>query len=121
MELKDFIKEAIKDIAEAIKESNEELSEIGVITNPRNVASIGQQEGIYGHTFVPSQNNSSRPVHLLSFDIAVSSAEKKNGKEGIGVNVVGIALGKNGEKISESNTDSRLKFTIPIAFPIGKN
>ena len=113
MELKDFIKEAIKDIAEAIKESNEELSEIGVITNPRNVASIGQQEGIYGHTFVPSQNNSSRPVHLLSFDIAVSSAEKKNGKEGIGVNV--------GEKISESNTDSRLKFTIPIAFPIGKN
>ena len=38
-------------------------------------------------------------------------------KEGIGVNVVGKKIGKDGEQSSENNTNSRLKFNIPIALP----
>lgn len=120
MELKDFIKEAIKDIAEAINESNTELSELGVISNPSNV-SLDEREDIYGYMYLNSDSDKKiRPVHLLKFDVAVSSTQKENGKEGIGVKALGISLGKEGEKIDELNNSSRLKFNVPIAFPTGK-
>ncbi|MBA6408438.1 hypothetical protein H4J63_03555 [Pseudoalteromonas sp. 5Ae-yellow] len=38
MELKDFIKEAIKDIPEAIVECNDDLEVIGTIVNPKRVS-----------------------------------------------------------------------------------
>ncbi len=120
MELKDFIKEAIKDIAEAINESNTELSELGVISNPSNV-SLDEREDIYGYMYLNSDSDKkTRPVHLLKFDVAVSITQKENGKEGIGVKALGISLGKEGEKIDELNNSSRLKFNVPIAFPTGK-
>ncbi|WP_077343078.1 hypothetical protein [Pseudocolwellia agarivorans] len=120
MELKDFIKEAIKDISEAINESNNELSELGVISNPSSV-SLDKRDDIYGHMHINSQSDkTTRPVHLLKFDIAVSSTTKDNGKEGIGVKALGISLGKEGEKSDELNNSSRLQFNVPIAFPIGK-
>ena len=120
MDLKDFIKEAIRDISEAINESNHELSELGVLTNPEKV-SLDKRDDIYGHVYhQPSNQSTTRPVHLLSFDVAVSSTKKENGKEGIGVKVVGISLGKENEKNGEQNSLSRLKFELPIAFPTSK-
>jgi hypothetical protein len=110
----------LPDISEAINESNHELSELGVISNPSNV-SLDQREDIYGYMYINSESDKkTRPVHLLKFDIAVSSTKKDNGKEGIGVKALGISLGKEGEKSDELNNSSRLKFNVPIAFPTGK-
>ncbi|GLX80232.1 hypothetical protein tinsulaeT_35720 [Thalassotalea insulae] len=120
MELKEFIKEAIKDISEAIDETNIELSELGVISNP-SVVSVDDRDDIYGHMYLNSDSDkTTRPVHLLKFDIAVSATKKDNGKEGIGVKALGISLNKNGENSEELNNSSRLKFNLPIAFPTGK-
>lgn len=122
MELKDFIKEAIKDISVAIQECNEELKEIGAIANPKDVATASSQhrEDVYGYMLKKEENQDyRRPVHLIKFDVAVSSTTKKDGKEGIGVNVVGIKLGKDGAQADENSTNSRLQFCIPIALPVG--
>ena len=123
MDLKDFIKETIKDISVAISEANEELAEIGTIVNPKDVSTVNSQtrENIYGYMLKQvEQGDLRRPVHLLHFDVAVSSAIKKDGKEGIGVKVVGISVGKDTSQGAENNTSSRLQFSIPIALPVGK-
>lgn len=120
MDLKDFIKEAIKDVSEAISESNSELFDIGTLVNPKNVYTSSDNEEIYGHLLDEDENEEyRRPVHLVNFDIAVSSSTKKDGKEGIGVNVVGIKLGKDGTQADENKMSSRLKFSLPVAMPVG--
>jgi hypothetical protein len=123
MDLKDFIKEAIKDISEAISECNDELKEVGTIANPKDVAAVNAQktDNIYGYMLKANENSDyRRPVHLITFDVAVSSTKKQDGKEGIGVNVVGIKLGKDNNKTDEDSTSSRLKFAIPVALPAGQ-
>jgi len=124
MNLKDFVKETIKNISEAINESNEELSSIGTIVNPKDVhpATKDQIDNIYGFLLGDDEDkNYRRPVHLVNFDVAVTSATTKDGEEGIGVNIAGIKLGKEGSSSIENNTSSRLKFSIPIAFPSKEN
>ena len=124
MELKDFIKEAIKDISEAITESNLELKDHGVIVNPRRVEiEKNDKSNLAGYIVSPSKNpdpNFLRPVHMLSFDISVTATTKQNGKEGIGVNVAGIKLGKENDSINSNDTASRLSFSIPIALPVSE-
>ncbi|WP_430458212.1 hypothetical protein [Rheinheimera sp.] len=124
MELKDFIKEAIKDISEAITESNSELQDRGVIVNPRRVEiEKNDKSNLLGYIISRSKNsdpNFLRPVHMLSFDISVTATTKQNGKEGIGVNVAGIKLGKDTDKVSSNDTASRLSFSIPIALPVSE-
>ncbi len=121
MDLKDFIKETIKDISEAIAESNSELSSFGTIVNPKDVHPTEKKEDLYGFLLKKNENaDYRRPVHLVNFDIAVSSTKKKDGKEGIGVKVVGISLGKDGGHADENNMSSRLQFAIPVALPIGE-
>lgn len=121
MDLKDFIKEAIKDISEAISESNSELAEVGAIVNPKDVYTAPKDEGLYGYLVQnDEEENFRRPVHAINFNVAVSSTTKKNGKEGIGVNVVGIKLGKDNQQVDENETSSRLQFSIPVAMPTGE-
>jgi hypothetical protein len=122
VDLKDFIKEAIKDISEAISESNSELSTVGAIVNPKNVYTSGKDEDLYGYlTQNDEEEKFRRPVHAINFDVAVSSTIKKDGKEGIGVNVVGVKLGKDNQQTDENETSSRLQFSIPVAMPTGEN
>ncbi len=128
MELKDFIKETVKDITDAINEINEELDTHGTVANPRAVQTVRgeSRENIYGYMLNEGESKTKnsrrpRPVHLISFDVAVSSTEKKDGKEGIGVNVAGIRLGKDGTKEEKDSMNSRLKFSIPIALPTEKD
>jgi len=124
VDLKDFIKEAIKDVSHAIDESNSELADVGTIVNPKNVHPYpsSQNEEIYGHLLNKAENQDyRRPVHLVNFNIAVSSTTKKDGKEGIGVNVVGIKLGKGGGQADENTMSSRLQFSLPVALPVGKS
>ena len=121
MDLKDFIREAIKDISEAISECNGELSEVGTIVNPKDVHPTSKNEEVYGFLLKEQENSDyRRPVHLIKFDVAVSSTTKQDGKEGIGVNVLGVNLGKNGSQLDESRMSSRLQFSIPVALPVGK-
>ncbi len=122
MDLKDFIKEAIKDITGAINEINDELELHGTVVNPRSVSLAKGSiiDNFYGYMSNEgkSKNGTSRRhVHLISFDVAVSSTVKKDGSVGIGVNVAGFKLGADGDDTAENSKNSRLKFSIPVALP----
>lgn len=101
MELKDFIKLALADITNAIKESQTELSN-GAIINP-----------VYGI----AENNKTPEIVKIKFDISVASEKHGSGKKEFGTNikVLSAVIGKDDSINSE--TASRISFEIPVFFP----
>ena len=122
MELKDFIKETLIEISTAISEANEQLSSVGGIANPKDVAGPEyDKSNVYGYLLGPGEKQDyRRPVHLVEFDVSVTANDKSGTKGGIGVMVAGIGLGSQGQTEAESSVYSRLQFKIPVALPVGK-
>ncbi len=110
MDLKDFIKNTISSISEAIVESQNELKEKGVIVNPEKT-----EIGKTGEKLLRSDGW--RYVQNLEFDILVG-VDDKQGTGGKGeLKVAGLfSLGAG---INDENTTinhNRIKFTVPVAF-----
>lgn len=119
MNLKDFIKESIVEISEAINEANEELSGKGAIVNPARVHVYGDKESsVYGYVLDPDENESlRRPVHLLNFDVAVTASETEGTKGGASIKVAGFGLGVNGKEETNNSINSRITFNLPVSLP----
>jgi hypothetical protein len=110
MKLKEFIKETINSISEAIIESQEELKDKGVIVNPEKVE-IGKQ----GEKLLRSDGW--RYIQNLDFDILVAVEEKQENSGKGELKIAGIFSAGGG--ISDENVNknaNRIKFSIPIAF-----
>lgn len=99
MELKQFIKTALADITNAVKESQEELDN-GAVVCPEP-----------DFTFGPPS------FQEICFDVAVSVVSSSSGGKGVNfaLEVVGFKLGAENSDKSEANT--RLTFKIPVALP----
>lgn len=111
MNLKDFIKNTITSISEAIIESQSELSEIGVIVNPEKVE-IGKN----GEKLLRSDGW--RYVQNLDFDILVAAEEGEGANGGAGLKVAGIiSIGGDLSESSKHHQANKIKFTLPVAFP----
>ncbi len=117
MELKDFVKHSILDIAKGIKEANEEALEgdIGLIVNPCPIyfRSAGHVE------YAPGGKKDGRTKHveMIKFDVAVTTSGSATAEGGGGINVAGIKLGASGEVTDEKENGSRIKFEIPVVMP----
>lgn len=122
MELKDFIKEVIRDITDAIKECQEEIDN-GSIISPTNNYVVEKIKSEYGNL----------KISYIDFVVAVTatSSIEANGETKRGIEVGGSALGLNisgkiGGKIkSEGNKQidenmSKITFSIPIVYPSQK-
>ena len=108
MELKQFIKTAIKDITGAVSELQKELSD-GSVLNP----TIPQGE--HGKSVII--DNEVRMMERLNFDVAVTAIEASevNGNIKAGISVFGVRTGAgNTEKLENV---SRLTFSIPVVLP----
>ncbi|MGZ5282531.1 MAG: hypothetical protein ACXWEY_09675 [Bacteroidia bacterium] len=110
MILKDFIKNTISSISEAIIESQKELSEKGIIINPDRL-----EIGKTGEKLL--RNDGWRYVQNLEFDVLIG-VEDKNETGGKGeIKVAGIlSIGGNTSGNSSNLNQSRIKFSIPVAF-----
>lgn len=106
MELKQFVKEVIADVAMAVKESQENLLDSGIKVSPDLI------KGLTGETY-----NTKQKLSYIDFDVAISDSEKAESEiGGKGKLVVLSVNGKyNGETLA--STTSRIKFSIPIVFP----
>ncbi|WP_298114411.1 hypothetical protein [uncultured Bacteroides sp.] len=107
MELKDFIKQTIIDIKDAIQELNEEFEKENTVVNPTHVcdSSHSYLEGSY------------RNVTDIHFDLSLNATEEV-GKEGkIGVMSSLINLGGSTRSGNTNENINRLQFTIPVCFP----
>lgn len=115
VELKDFIKTALADIVCAVQESQRELFHVASISPAHEIGSK--------QIDVRWADNKYSKVSPIEFDVAVTTgtSETNDGEISCGIKVlnaisVGIG-GKNSSKeTDETQTVSRIKFAIPVAF-----
>lgn len=110
MDLKDFITGTLVQIVEGVHAAQKQVSPLGGNVNP------------YEHYASAMGTHYKRgDVQSVSFDVAITAEENSTTKEGIGVVVATIALGKRNEKTDAATSVSRVQFTVPLALPDGEN
>lgn len=119
VELKDFIKTTIMDIATAIEEANTEAlgGSVDVLVNPSPITKMGE----HYESYVPHTPDTNRKVEMIDFDVAVTSSASAEGGAETGINIAGFKIGADGS-IAEGNENvSRIKFQIPVRLPYIKS
>lgn len=114
MELKQFITQTLNDIIDGIADSQKHASERQAVINPHFESSVAR-------CFYVQDDNSSYDafeVQNIEFDIAVTVSNEDKSKAGIGVLSAVLNVGAQGEENQSSNEVSRVKFTVPVVFPI---
>ena len=111
MELKDFIKTALTDITDAIKELQDELKN-GAIVSPSMPNAIA-----YTTIVDPVNININRPISKIDFDVAITvgNTDKVGGDGKIGIQILSAKIGN--ENVAHSENVSRMTFSIPIVLP----
>lgn len=118
MELKDFVARSLTDIIKGVSEAQAAIQtprkDLGGQVNPR-IDSTSRRE-IKGR--LETQDNY-QPVQMVEFDIAVTVSEGsgEEGKGGIRVLSI-IDVGGKIDSKRENVTVSRMKFSVPVSFPI---
>jgi dihydroxyacetone kinase len=115
VELKTFVKEAIVQIAEGIKEAQE--TKTGAY-----IAPLLQYSGDSNNKKLTiTDNHSHNATQLITFDIAVTATEDNRKTGGATLKIIAAAVGAEMEKSQQNSTVSRIRFEIPIVWPEGKN
>ena len=117
MNISTFVSETLVQICEGIDEANRRLKDKGsnAIVNPDRVQPLENNLQCYG---VWKPDKTIYPmVHLVRFDVAVHATEGKETKGGIGIVVASIGLGSQGRSEKKSESESRIKFDVPILLP----
>lgn len=124
MDLKDYVKEVISQISEAVVEINTELGDSNItVSKPIVNPSFREIQDFKGHLLCvlskteynsgTSKITSMCKITDVDFDVTLSATSKseKGGKLGISVIGVGASSG------DESSATNRVKFTLPVLFP----
>jgi len=109
LELSDFITSALVDIVQGIANAQEKIQELGGAINP-NKYNVGT-DGVKTDTYT------------VSFDIAVFAEASSSKDAGGRVKVMGwVEASIDGNESSTRNQrESRIKFEVPVKFPVGNN
>ena len=110
MNIQEFIKTVITEIVAGIADAREAIFPYG--------GKVGS-DPVYGYTKENKiiTDNEGRQVTLVEFDIALSQADSKDSKGGIGVFLGSVGLGSQGASHGESSSYSRIKFNVPVVLP----
>lgn len=115
MELKEFIKESLSQIIDAVKETQEKYKDTNVVICPDNIQEV--KSGLYILDENEYDNYSSRSkVQNIDMDIAISVTEKEGNKSGLGIAKI-INAGISSENAQRNESISKIKFSIPIVLP----
>ena len=113
MELQTFVAETLKQIIDGVVDAQAHAKSKGAVINPARIVSI------------PGSSNSfetdSPAIHQqMEFDVAVTAGEGTEKKGGLGIVVGVLALGARGQVTANTQSISRVKFTIPVYLPAQK-
>jgi len=114
VELKEFVKESLVQIIQAVSEAQKQIAELGGGEISPSIKSEWEKTGLMF-------SSNGMPIQNVSFDVVVTASEKTGTKGTIGVMVSVLKLGVQGESQENSSNNSRIKFTVPITLPIMKN
>lgn len=108
MRIKEFVKEVIGDISDAVNELNKEKFKDGLIVGPSDISRYGE---------AITQYEDGRIIRNIEFNISVTVSDKNEAGGGLMVSIV--KAGINNES-TNSSTNS-IKFSIPIVLPPQRN
>lgn len=107
MELKDFVKEALVQIADGIKEAQDSCKNLGCRINPI------YKNGTANIMRTPDDAH----VSEVKFKIGLTSETASSDKKGIGVAFSNLTIGTMGENGVNQSSVTSVEFSIPVAFP----
>ena len=113
IDLRTYIAETLKQTLEGVKENQDYVKSIGGEINPHFIYGIVGDKGFYSET-----TRDQRCVQFIEFDIAIGSGISKETKGGVGIFVSPISLGGQSRNEQTSNFMNRIKFSVPVLFPI---
>lgn len=114
MELKEFIKEVLKDITDAVAESQQELDN-GCIIAPVTTKSSSISNSL------ELENSMVTRICDVKFDIAIEIQNANDKKSKIGVFSSFASVGKETSHDVSSNEISRISLDIPVVLPYSNN
>lgn len=113
MELKEFIKCTLIDIAEGIRSAQEEGLKFGAIINPqRSKNELNENIKIKDEHYT---------IQNIEFEVGLTIIEGTEKKSGIGVSLGTIELGKNAKKEGNNTSVNNIKFIVPMVMPSVSN
>lgn len=113
MDLKEFVQEAIVQIAAGVKGAQDNVRSLGAIVNPA-ISSVTEAGGAYFGTLDEGHH-----VFLANFDVAVSVTQTSGTEGGGKLSVATVFnVGGSGHSVNTSATSSRLSFKVPVALPL---
>lgn len=107
MEIKEFIKEVIGDITDAVIEINSEKCNSGAIVCPSRFSNRGE---IYSIT------EDGKMVRNVDFNLSVVVSGKNEANAGLKISIARVGIGNE----TTNSTTSTISFSIPVAFPLKK-
>jgi len=114
MELREFIKETLTQIALGVKDAQDAYKEYGGAVNPKGMTHIANATcGSYSKR----PNEESIPLSDVIFEVALANDNNETSKGGIGVFLSAITLGVGGENGSSTSSINKVKFNILVQLP----
>ncbi len=114
MELKEFIRETLAQIAAGVEGAQTEVRDAGGFVNPAH--RVGKQEQDKSHfgSLTSGQN-----IFLVDFDVTVTVIEATETEGKAKLNVAGLLnLGTGGQSNASSTATNRISFKVPLAMPV---
>ena len=111
MDLKEFTKQALVQITEAVTEANDSISQLGAFVVSSNANNITNR------MWATDNAGNAHASIDVEFDIAVTAANEEGSKNGMIAVVSFLNLGSSSEDKTVHQEISRIKFTLPLALP----
>ena len=110
MDLQEFIRTALVDIAAGVAEARDAVAEHG--------GEVGAMK-TYGRVDLAGivTDAKDRPIATVEFDIALAEAKGTDTKGAIGVFLGSVGLGSQGASHKDASSHSRIRFSVPMVLP----
>ncbi|MGD0059586.1 MAG: hypothetical protein ABSD58_09235 [Verrucomicrobiia bacterium] len=107
MNVEEFVAETLTQIANGVFKAKQPVNTAGGTVNPGNIA----------RGDIRMVDHNGMPVDVISFDIAVAVSEEKQSSGKMGLSVMTVGAGIQGQSTSSSSSVSRIKFSVPLRLP----
>ena len=114
MELKEFIRETLAQIAAGVEAAQTEVRDVGGFVNPAHRAGKLEHDKSHFGSLTSGQN-----IFLVYFDVTVTVIEATETEGKAKLNVAGLLnLGTGGQSNALSTAINRISFKVPLAMPV---
>jgi hypothetical protein len=114
MELKDFIRETLSQIAADVEAAQTEVRGAGGFVNPAHRPRDQEPDKSHFGSLASGQN-----IFLVDFDVTVTVVETTETDGKAKLNVAGfLSLGAGGQSNASSTATNRICFKVPLAMPM---